>query len=106
MNRSTPDETQLSTLPAAVQAGLAVAWSPGESLVAQAELDLDGKQNFGRSFLVLSSQRLHFFNPQEPNGLKSWELTPELAMRTSLHAGLGAARLLAGANLVQTWNYT
>ena len=105
MTQSLSAEKQLEAVPAAYQAELAELWQQGESLVALAELDLDAAQKFGRSLLVLTNQRLLFF-PAPRSSPTTWTFSPQLAMRTSLHAGLGIARLLDNHQLVKTWNYT
>ncbi|MFM7738496.1 MAG: hypothetical protein ACKO9H_03765, partial [Planctomycetota bacterium] len=105
MTQSLSAEKQLESVPSAYQAELAELWQQGESLVALAELDLDAAQKFARSLLVLTNQRLLFFPAARTTPTK-WTFSPLLAMRTSLHAGLGIARLLDDNQLVKTWNYT
>jgi ATP-binding cassette subfamily B protein len=77
----------------------------GENVAAPLEVDLDAGLRFARGLLVLTNQRLLAWEPGTGQW-SEWALRPDLAIRISDHAGVGALELVDAHARLAVWRFT
>ena len=92
-----------------LQSALHAQLAGPENVTVTLSVDLDPELHFAAGLLALTSHRLISIEPA-PSGaspaIRSWPLTPEMALRHTDHAGVGTLELHVGDTRVARWRFT
>ncbi len=78
---------------------------PDENVLASLDVDLDSRLSFARGLLVLSNKRLLGWDPTGKQW-SEWQISPEMQLRISDHAGVGSLELVGPSQRFALWRFT
>ncbi|MBP0629463.1 ABC transporter ATP-binding protein [Cupriavidus sp. AcVe19-1a] len=87
------------------RAGSGTWLRPGENVLAGLVLDLDARLHFTQGWLVVTDQRIVARASGEKN-VREWNISPELRLSHTDHAGVGALELAGPGGRLASWRYT
>jgi ATP-binding cassette subfamily B protein len=93
------------TLPPSWQHAVQSRLQPGETLLANLELDLDSNLHFAPGIVIITNFRLFSKISSEPDW-KEWPYRPDLALLHHDHAGIGTLELRDARARLASWRYT